>query len=135
MIPFSHIKTGNYFKIRDGETLREGIVRNIDLGSKQVEVYNGIQDFWYNTEELVPIIVDDFQLKRLQFTAEPREEGGWKYKKGAFRIYLPQEGRFDQMTLKYRDEVRHIHGPMYVHELQNHFHEMTKVLLDDTVYA
>jgi hypothetical protein len=51
--------------------------------------------------------------------------------KGAFRIMLEKERDFSHMEIWYRDERRHILHPISVHNLQNHFYEMTKVFLND----
>ena len=38
---------------------------------------------------------------------------------------------FSKFEIWYRDEHRHILHPINVHQLQNHFYEMTKVHLND----
>jgi hypothetical protein len=55
--------------------------------------------------------------------------------KGAFRILLHAKGEFANMEIWYRDERRHIIQPLSVHQLQNHFYEMTKVHLNDEVFS
>ena len=49
--------------------------------------------------------------------------------KGAFRMLLPAKGNFGTMEIWYRDEKRQIQQPISIHQLQNHFYDMTKVHL------
>lgn len=132
MIQFQQIKKGDYVRLNDSGTIREGEVMDIDYGSKQICVDNGVQEFWYEADQLEPLPVNEDQLKRLKFEKALHDDGRVKYKKGAFRIYLAQPDNFNRIDLKYREEVRHISGNLYLHELQNHFYDMTKVHLDTT---
>jgi hypothetical protein len=66
---------------------------------------------------------------RLKFTKELQANGQIKYMKGAFRMLIPAADDFSRMEIWYRDEQRHITHSLDVHELQNHFHDMTKVHL------
>lgn len=131
MIPFQQIKPGDFVRIQHADRHEDGIVTNVDIGSKQVCVDNGVQEFWYEAEQLLPLPVNDDSLKMLKFQSE-KDGDVIKYMKGAFRIYIPRTGDFSKMNLKYRDEIRQIRAPIHLHELQNHYYEMTKVHLDDT---
>ncbi len=91
----------------------------------------GAQEFWYETEQLSPIALDEDQLMKLKFHKQENPDGTVKYMKGAFRMMLPAKGDFSHFELWYRDEHRHIMHPLNVHHLQNHFYEMTKVHLND----
>ncbi len=53
--------------------------------------------------------------------------------KGAFRIQTPQQDNFSNFEIWYRDEKRIMLHPISVHQLQNHYLEMTKVHLTDDV--
>ncbi|HCF63165.1 MAG TPA: hypothetical protein DEU93_02465 [Chitinophagaceae bacterium] len=130
MIKFQQLKVGDFVKLNDSGTIREGEVVEVNQGTHQVCIHNGVQDFWYDANQLEPYPLDEAQLMRLKFEKDISEDGKVKYKKGAFRIYLHQPGQFDKFDLKYREEVRHIQAPIHLHELQNHFYEMTKVHLD-----
>ena len=46
-------------------------------------------------------------------------------------LLLPGVGNFEKMEIWYRDEKRHIQQPIKLHQLQNHFYEMTKVHLNE----
>ncbi|MEI9933402.1 MAG: hypothetical protein WDM71_00775 [Ferruginibacter sp.] len=82
-----------------------------------------------NNSAAIPL--NDEQLTTLKFHKEKQEDGNVKYMKGAFRILIPAENDFSTMEIWYRDEKRHIKHPLNVHNLQNHFYEMTKVHLND----
>jgi hypothetical protein len=50
-------------------------------------------------------------------------------------MLLPAEGDFSKFEIWYRDEKRHIMQPIFVHQLQNHFLDMTKVHLNETAFS
>ena len=130
MIKYHEIKVGDYLLADNDGDVRAGEVVNLNGDEKQVCVDTG-QEFWYETNQLSPIPLDEEQLFSLKFTKENQENGTVKYLKGAFRILLPTEGDFSRIEIWYRDERRHILQPISVHQLQNHFYEMTKVHLND----
>ncbi|MBC7626645.1 hypothetical protein [Ferruginibacter sp.] len=134
MIKFQDIKIGDYLMAdNDGDTL-QGEVTNLNGDEKQVCVDTGTQEFWFETSQLKPIPLDDEQLTRLKFTRQENEDGTVKYLKGAFRILIHSKGNFSPLGIWYRDERRHIIQPLSVHQLQNHYFEMTKVHLNDKAF-
>jgi len=133
MIKFHEIKVGDYLIADNDGDPKIGEVTNLNGDEKQVCVDTG-QEFWYETNQLSAIPLDEEQLMNFKFKKETPDDGSVKYLKGAFRISLPVAGNFSRMEIWYRDERRHIMQPLFVHQLQNHFHEMTKVLLNDEVY-
>ena len=68
-------------------------------------------------------------LKKLGFEKEANGDGSVKYKKGAFRILISKKDNFNDFEMWYREDKRHLKGPIFVHELQNHHLQMTKVEL------
>ena len=134
MIKFNEIKVGDYlFADNDGDK-KPGEVTNLNNNEKQVCVNTGTQDFWYETEQLSPIGLDDDQLTKLKFQKQENEDGSVKYMKGAFRMMLPAKNDFSKFEIWYRDEKRHIMQPISLHQLQNHFYEMTKVHLNHQTF-
>lgn len=131
MIKFHEVKVGDYLIADNDGDKRIGEVTDLNGDEKQVCVDTGDQEFWYETSQLSPIPLDEEQLLNFKFNKEEHEDGSVKYLKGAFRIFFPAKGDFSKMEIWYRDERRHIMQPISVHQLQNHFHEMTKVLLND----
>ena len=131
MIKFQEIQIGDFVIADNDGDKRQGEVTNLNRDEKQVCVNTGAQDFWYEPEQLSPIALDEEQLTRLQFHKHANDDGSVKYMKGAFRIQLNSEGDFSKFEIWYRDEHRHIMQPICVHNLQNHFLEMTKVHLNE----
>ena len=135
MIKFQDVKVGDYLMAdNDGDCL-QGEVVNLNGDEKQVCVNTGTQEFWFETNQLRAIPLDDKQLKNLKFTNQDNEDGTVKYMKGAFRIMLAAKDNFSKMEIWYRDEKRHIMQPLSVHQLQNHYYEMTKVHLSDYAFS
>ena len=134
MIKFNEVKVGDYVIVDNDGDRRPGEVTNLNGNEKQVCVDNGIQEFWYETGQLYPVPLNEEELIRLKFQKHENEDGSVKYMKGAFRILLPRAGEFSRYEIWYRDEHRQIIQPIYVHQLQNHFYEMTKVHLNDEVF-
>ncbi len=135
MIKFQDIKVGDYLMAdNDGDKLT-GEVTNLNGDEKQVCVDTGTQEFWFETSQLSAIPLDESQLTMLKFSKQENGDGTVKYMKGAFRILLPAKGNFNTMEIWYRDEKRHILQPISVHQLQNHFYEMTKVHLTDVPFS
>ena len=130
MIKFQELKVGDYLIVDNDGDKKQGEVSNLNGDEKQVCVNTGDQEFWYETNQLSPIPLDEEQLLRLKFNKEQNEDGTVKYLKGAFRILLSATGDFSKMEIWYRDERRHIMQPLNVHQLQNHFYDMTKVFLN-----
>ena len=134
MLKFQNIKVGDYLMANNDGDILKGEVTNLKHGENQVCMDIGPQEFWYEMEQLAPIPLNDEELSKLKFTKDENGEGTVKYSKGAFRLLLPAKDDFSKMEIWYRDERRHIIHPINVHELQNHFYDMTKVHLNDEVF-
>ncbi|MCA0396067.1 MAG: hypothetical protein LCH51_01575 [Bacteroidetes bacterium] len=129
MIKISDLAPGDYvFANYEGE-LWEGIVNELNKEDKEVCVQTEAQDFWFKPEDLLPIPLTEVQLQKLGFEKELVNDGSIKYKKGPFRIHLDREGAFDDFEIWYREDRRHIKQPIFVHQLQNHYLDMTKTEL------
>ena len=134
MIKFHEVKVGDYLIADNDGDNRRGEVTNLNGDEKQVCVDTG-QEFWYETSQLIAIPLNEEELMSLKFHKQVNDDGTVKYLKGAFRILIPKETDFSRMEIWYRDERRHIAHPIFLHELQNHYHEMTKVHLNDEVFS
>jgi len=134
MIKFSEIKVGDYLIADNDGDKKQGEVTDLNSSEKQVCVNTGAQDFWYETEQLSPIPLDDDQLIKLKFQKQIQDDGSVKYLKGAFRMLLNAKDDFSRFEIWYRDERRHIVQPISLHQLQNHFYDMTKVHLNDETF-
>ncbi len=130
MIKFHELKPGDYVYAQYEGERWEGIVNELNTEDKEVCVQTEVQDFWFKPEALQPIPLTEDQLFKLKFEKEVNDNNGSvKYKKGPFRIMLDREGAFDDFEIWYREDRRHIKHQIPVHELQNHYYQMTKVEL------
>ena len=133
MIKFNDLKAGDYVLAESDGQAWEGEVTDFNHDEKEISVYNGVQDFWFKSDDLYPLPLDEKQLLKLKFTKQVNEDGSVKYMKGAFRIQTPQQDNFSNFEIWYRNEKRIIVHPISVHQLQNHYQQMTKVHLTDDV--
>jgi hypothetical protein len=132
MIKFSELKKGDYVLAENDTQAWQGEVTDFNNDEKEVEINNGIQEFWFTCDQLFPIPLNEQQLLKLKFQKVANDDGSVKYMKGAFRIQTPQQDNFSNYEIWYRNEKRIIQQPIYLHQLQNHYLEMTKVHLNDT---
>ncbi|MBE7171751.1 MAG: hypothetical protein INR73_14275 [Williamsia sp.] len=129
MIKFQDLKVGD-FVLADFEGDKwEGVVNKLNTEEKKALVQTRVQEFWFGPEELYPITLDEEQLNKLNFEKQENGDGSVKYVKGPFRIFLPEKGNFSKMDIWYREDRRHLNQAIPVHELQNHYLQMTKVTL------
>jgi hypothetical protein len=129
MVKITDLKEGDVVHVLQEGEERVGTIVETSREDNMVCVNNGIQDFWYNPEEIVPIPLTEHQLLNT-FGFEKEQNGeGVKYKKGPFRILVHDPGNYTNLEVWYREDHRHFTHPLYVHELQNHHLQMTKVPL------
>ncbi|RYY87139.1 MAG: hypothetical protein EOO15_12735 [Chitinophagaceae bacterium] len=127
----SDLKPGDVVRVLHDGAEREGMVADTSRDENLACIDNGIQDFWYPPEQIVPIPVSEHGLTSiLGFEKEAMPDGTVKYKKGPFRLLLREEGNYTDMEIWYREDRRHFHNPLYLHELQNHHLQMTKMVLE-----
>jgi hypothetical protein len=129
MIKIQELKPGDVVRIVDQGTEIEGIVTDVSRDEAMVKVDNGVQEFWYNLDQIAPIPLTEKELLKLGFGRLDTEEGT-KYMKGAFRVLVHDPGNYTNLDVWYREDRRHFNHPLYVHELQNHHLQMTKVPLE-----
>lgn len=135
MIKFSEVKVGDYLMAEyEGQQVK-GEVTRINRDEKQVGVHNGVQEFFFSVDHLHPIPLNEEELLALNFEREDVGNNAVKYKKGAFRIVLLQKGNFSEMEIWYREDRRHNPNIHFVHQLQNHYYDMTKVHLTSEAMA
>jgi hypothetical protein len=131
MLKLNELKAGDIVLVKGDEDVeREGVVVEISNEQHEALVDNGVQEFWYNPEDIFPVPVDESQLLKLGFEKQSMDGQGVKYLKGAFRIYTPNAGDFSNVELWYREDRRHFNFPIGVHHLQNLHLQMTKVPLE-----
>jgi len=129
MIKFHEIKAGDIILAEYEGQRSEGEVIELNRDDKEICVRTSVQEFWYTTDRLYPIALDEDQLMKFHFQKQELPDGSVKYMMGPFRILLHQRGNFSAFEMWYREDRRHMTQPISVHELQNHYHDMTKVHL------
>lgn len=67
MIKYSDIRIGDYLKAEYEGKMWEGEVVNLNGDEKQVCVQTGVQEFWFETDHLHPIELNEEALLKLAF--------------------------------------------------------------------
>ena len=130
MVKISELKEGDVVHVLDEGIERVGTVVSTSGEQNLVLVDNGIQEFWFPPEQIVPVpLTEDQLINTLGFEKEVTPDGT-KYSKGPFRVLVHDPGNFTELKVWYREDRRFFHHPIYVHELQNHHLQMTKVPLE-----
>jgi hypothetical protein len=127
MIQFHELRIGDIVLVEFGGQRTEGEVTGKSEGDHLVNVETAVQAFYYSPSDLYPIALDENQLMEFGFEKQVQADGTVKYLKGPFRILLSRPGNFSEFEIWYREDRRHIHQSLSVHQLQNHYHQMTKV--------
>jgi hypothetical protein len=127
MIKFQELKIGDIILAEYEGKASEGTVIDLDNEDKEVSVQTEVQDFWFTPDHLFAIPVDEEQLQKFGFEKQENADGTVKYMKGPFRILLAAKDDFSAFEMWYREDRRHITHQIAVHELQNHYLQMTKV--------
>ncbi|BDQ11555.1 hypothetical protein [Sediminibacterium sp. TEGAF015] len=129
MIKFNDIKIGDYMMGEFEGKMWEGEVTRLNGDEKQVCLLTSVQEFWFSTDHLHPIPLDENALLSLSFSKQDGEDGSVKYSKGAFRLVTPKAGDFSSIEMWYREDRRHHPNVHYVHQLQNQYSDMVKIHL------
>lgn len=130
MIKISDLKEGDVVKVIDEGVERDGIVTDVDKEENQAQVDNGIQEFWYNPDQIIPVPMTEERLINILGFEKEETPDGVKFKKGAFRLVVHDPGNYTNLDIWYREDHRHFNHALYLHELQNHHLNMTKVQLE-----
>ncbi len=129
MIKFNELKIGDLVIAEHDGQRWEGEVLRLNSNEKQVCVQTAVQSFWFEKEQLHPIVLDEAQLFKLGFQKQQMDDASVKYMKGAFRVLLHSPNDFSNFEMWYREDRRHISQSIYVHEFQNKYLDMTKIHL------
>jgi hypothetical protein len=130
MLKLSELKVGDLVMAQYDGNLKEGEITNVDRFDGKVCIKtNDEQEFWYEVNHIQPIPLDESQLFKLGFQKQDNGDGSVKYMKGAFRALVHHANDFSNFEMWYREDQRHINGPISVHDFQNKYLAMTKVVL------
>lgn len=133
MIQFHDIKIGDFLRAEYEGKLWDGEVVLLNGDEKQVCVQTEVQEFWFETDKLQPIPLNEEELLKLKFSKQLQDDGSVKYLKGSFRLVTPKPNDFSHFEMWYREDRRHNPDVHFVHQLQNHYLDMTKVHLTKDV--
>jgi hypothetical protein len=130
MIKFHELKPGDLVMAEfEGERV-EGVVKQLNKEDKEICIETPVQEFWFTAEHLYAIPLKEPQLLKLGFVKHVNDDGSVKYMKDSFRVQIPKKDDFTEFEIWWREDRRHITSPLFVHELQNHYYQMTKVELN-----
>lgn len=130
MLKFNELKVGDFVLAEFDGVAKEGEITDVDnLDRKVCVLTSDDQEFWYEPKDIKPIMLDEAQLFRLGFQKQANPDGSVKYLKGAFRVLIHHPNDFSNFEMWYREDQRHIKQPIYLHDFQNKYYEMTKVHL------
>jgi hypothetical protein len=132
MVKLTDLKPGDFVRVKDEGVEREGIVTDVSRDDDMVCIDNGVQEFWFTPDQILPVPLNEDELLKLGFERQEVPEG-IKYLRGPFRLLTPKPGDFSHLEMWYREDKRHFDMPLYVHELQNHYLQMTKVPLEKPI--
>ena len=129
MIRLNDLQPGDLVLAEYEGVKTRGVVKELNKEDKEVCVETAVQEYWYTPEHLYPIPVDDEQLLLLGFS-KTENGNGVKYMKDSFRIQVPVRDDFSNIEIWWREDRRQLKQQISVHELQNHYYQMTKVELN-----
>lgn len=134
MIPFKDVKVGNWVLVDDDGQLEQGEVSGLNADEGQIGVtVTGGNNAYFTPDNVFPVpLSDDLLITDLKFQKETTPEGYVKYLHGPFRLLIETPGDFSHSKIWYREDKRQITYPLNVHQLQNHYLEMTKVELTES---
>ncbi len=130
MVKITDLKQGDIIQVNDSGVERTGTIVETSREENMALVDTGVQEFWFSAEDIVPIPLTEHQLIHVLGFEKEETADGVKYKKGPFRVVVHDPGNYTNLDVWYREDRRHFSHPLYVHELQNHHLEMTKVPLE-----
>ena len=141
------LKEGDIVSTNFEGTLTRGSVIQLDREDHKVcVVTNDDQECWYAPQDLFPIDLGKEEMESLGFKAldsgqaagteqaarADGEPGAITYVRGPFSVEVHDPSSFKHLTLLYRSEApRVFHHGLKLHELQNHYLDITKVHLVD----
>jgi hypothetical protein len=127
MINLHELRTGDIVLAEYEGNRSEGEVIDVDREEKKANLQTAVQDFWFDSNDLYAIPLDEEQLAKFGFEKMEMPDGTVKYMRGPFRLLFSEKGNFSRFEMWYREDRRHLTHSLMVHQLQNYFHEMTKV--------
>lgn len=135
MINIHELKLNNQVVADYEGQRRRGYVSDVTIDDNMIRVTTdaGNQNFWYTPHDVYPIELSDAEMGHFGFKKEEMPDGAIKYKWDAFRLVIPRENDFSAIEMWFREDIRKQPNVHYVHQLQNQFHNMSKIYLKGEV--
>ena len=132
MIPINEVSLGNWVQVNvDGQLLTGKVQRK---SVERIGVASEAELGWYFPQDVFPIPLNEDWLYYFNFkdSTDPELIGdGRAYIHGPFVLHYPNKIDDAYAVLSCHGVHNQIiKRPMSVHELQNHYHEMTKVFVE-----
>jgi hypothetical protein len=134
MLHLHDLKIGDRVMADFEDKKYKGTVEEISFEKVCVMLDDNDQQNWYEPAQLEPIPLTPEGLASFGFvkSLEPELDGnGQAWVRGPFILSYVEKGNNQHIILDYLSEQpREIKDGLYVHQLQHHYHEMTKVFLE-----
>ncbi|GAA4307552.1 hypothetical protein [Compostibacter hankyongensis] len=128
----NEVREGDWVLVPNEGRITEGEVDKIGMEKAGVDI--GGEIFWYEAKDMQPIPLTETWLFRLGFerSEAPVQDGeGQAYTHGPFTLKYRKRGNDNLINLSCHGEHdRDITDGLTVHELQHHYHGMTKVFIE-----
>lgn len=132
MIPIHEVAVGNWVQISLDGQLMVGKVERKSV--ERIGVAAEGELGWYYPEEILAIPLTEEWLFYFNFepSKDPSLNGtGKAYTHGPFVMHFPDKNNDSHIILtSHGSHDKEFHHKLWVHEFQNHYHEMTKVFIE-----
>jgi hypothetical protein len=130
MIPHNEVSSGNWIQVNlDGQLVTGKVERK---SAERVGVMAESEIGWFYPEDIFPIPLTEDWLFYFDFEQmnDTPENGELYYKHGPFLLQYPDKNNKNLIRLSCHGSYpREFRDGLSVHELQNHYHGMTKVFI------
>ncbi|HUX85179.1 MAG TPA: hypothetical protein VMV20_08085 [Chitinophagaceae bacterium] len=134
MLHLHDLKVGDLVRAEFEQKEYEGTVEQISFEKVEVLHESNDQLNWYDPKDLDPVPLTEDKLSFLGFvkSTDPELNGeGQAWVRGPFILTYLKKGDSQHILLNCQsEEPRLIKTGLFVHELQHHYHGMTKVFLE-----
>ncbi len=131
MVDIHNVHLGNWVQVEvEGERFTGKVERK---SVERIGVVVKKELGWYYPKDVFPILLDEEWLKFFDFALEPSDNGSLVYRHGhsTFTLTYPDKENKNRIILDcHGAHFREFEDGLYVHDLQNHYHGMTKVLIE-----
>lgn len=129
MVDINEIHLGNWVQVEvEGERLTGKVERK---SVERIGVNARDELAWYFPKDVFPIRLTTDWLEHFDFVEEESKDGELAYRHGPFKLTYPDKDNKQHIILScHGAHSRDFQEGLYVHDLQNHYHGMTKVFIE-----